>query len=113
MFLLITRILASIFAVFFILAFLPKLVSGVIEAFRSGEWEGMVMKYTFYVFLAGFIVSWWKKCFGGWIILFASIIQMGPFLIIDGNLGSLIFGIPLFVIGLMFLLYCLDRSRSG
>ena len=35
--------------------------------------------------------------------------KIAPFLIIDGNLGSLIFGIPLFVVGCLFLIICLHN----
>ena len=108
--LIVTRILASLLAMFFMATFGPKIFEGIIEIYRGEEgWEGIVMMLTFLVFIVGFILSWWKKCWGGIIILLASIIQMGPFLIIDGNLGSLIFGVPLFVVGALFLLVCLQK----
>jgi len=108
--LIVTRILASLLAMFFIATFGPKIFEGIIEIYRGEEgWEGIVMMLTFLVFIVGFILSWWKKCWGGIIILLASIIQMAPFLIIDGNLGSLIFGVPLFVVGALFLLVCLQK----
>ncbi len=108
--LIITRVLASLLALFFISAFGPKIFDGITDIFRGEEgWEGIVMMLTFLVFIVGFILSWWKKCWGGIIILLASIIQMAPFLIIEGNLGSLIFGVPLFVVGALFLLVCLQK----
>ena len=105
--LLITRILASLLALFFLLAFGPKFFQELADIF-NGEagWGGLVMMLTFVVFIIGFIYSWWKYCTGGVLIFLASIIQMGPFLIIEGNLGSLIFGIPLIVVGPLFLILC-------
>jgi len=108
--LIITRVLASLLTLFFIVAFGPKIFDGITDIFRGEEgWEGIVIMLTFLVFIVGFSLSWWKKCWGGIIILLASIIQMGPFLIIDGNLGSLIFGAPMFIVGALFLLVCLQK----
>jgi hypothetical protein len=115
LFLLIIRILASLLAIFFILAYVPKLVGEVLDVFKGEPiykgWEGLVMETTFFVFLAGYVISWWRKCWGGLIIVLASLIQMGPFLIIQGNLGSLIFGVPLFVVGALFLILCLRAPQ--
>lgn len=109
--LLIARIIVSIVFLFFSFAIVPKILGQFIESFgdeglSDGGWEGMVMQLTYFVFLIGFLVSWWKKCIGGILILVSSIIQMAPFLIIDGNLGSLIFGIPLLITALLFMVFC-------
>lgn len=109
--LLITQILATVLILFFGFAIVPKIIGEYIgyfngEGLHDAGWEGLVMELTFYVFLAGYIFSWWKKCTGGIIIILASIIQMAPFLIIDGNLGSLIFGIPLLIVGVLFAVLC-------
>lgn len=109
--LLITQILATVLVLFFGFAIVPKIIGEYIgyfngEGLHDAGWEGLVMELTFYVFLAGYIFSWWKKCTGGIIIILASIIQMAPFLIIDGNLGSLIFGIPLLIVGVLFTVLC-------
>lgn len=114
--LIIARVFTSIVALFFILALVPKLIAEYADAIKGeplfeGGWEGIVMELTFYVFIIGYIFSWWKKCTGGILILLASIIQMGPFLIIDGNLGSLIFGIPLLVAGVLFLVICRYQAK--
>ncbi len=100
----------SLIALFFVVSFVPKLMDeymGIItgdakESFAG--WEGLVMELTFYIFIIGFIVSIKRSAIGGIIILMASIVQMGPFLIIDGNMGSLIFGIPMVICGVLLLL---------
>jgi hypothetical protein len=103
----ITIILASLLVLFFSFAFLPKLIGGIIEdglsTLYSGGWGGLVMTWTYIVFIIGLITVWWHKLIGGIIIVVSSILQMAPFLIIEGNLGSLIFGIPLLVVGILFL----------
>jgi len=109
--LIIARIFISLLALFFLLAFGPKLIGQYFgpadaEPLSDGTWQGWVMEITFYVFFIGFIFSWWKKCIGGILILLAAVIQMGPFLIIDGNMGSLIFGVPLLISGVFFLVVC-------
>lgn len=111
--LIVARIFASILALFFLLAIGPKFIGQYFtegEGLSDGGWEGWVMEITFYVFVIGFAFSWWKKCTGGIILIIASIIQMGPFLIIDGNLGSLIFGVPLLISGVLFIMDC--RSKA-
>ena len=113
--LIIARVITSLFALFYGLAIVPKLIGEYFiedEGLSSnGGWEGWVMEITFYVFVIGFTFSWWKKCTGGIIILLASIIQMGPFLIIDGNMGSLIFGLPLLISGVLFLVVCRSQTQ--
>ena len=69
----------------------------------SDTWEVMVMTWTYFTFTVGFALSWFKKFAAAIIILFAAVLQMAPFLIIDGNFGSLIFGLPLLVIGILLL----------
>lgn len=109
---LVTFIFTSILALFFLLAFGPKLVQEYIGIIRGTEenyfegWEGIVMELTFFSFMIGYITSIKRRCLGGIIILLSSIIQMGPFLIIQGNMGSLIFGIPLLISGILFLVIC-------
>jgi hypothetical protein len=111
--LLIARIFASVLAFLFVIIFVPKLIGEIIDAFDGKAffdgWQGIVMEVTFFVFIAGYIVSWWKKCAGGIIIIIASLIQMLPFLIIEGNTGSLIFGVPLLVAGVLFVSLCISK----
>jgi hypothetical protein len=108
----VTYVFTSLLALFFLMAFGPKLVDEYIGIIRGTEqnyfegWEGIVMELTFFAFMIGYIVSIKRRCMGGIIILLSSIIQMGPFLIIDGNMGSLIFGIPLLISGILFLIIC-------
>jgi len=112
----ITYVLSSLLAIFFSVAIVPKIVGDIIEngytVLYTGGWEGLVMQWTYIVFIIGFAFSWKNKFFGGLIIILASAIQMGPFLIIDGNLGSLIFGLPMLVVGILFLLIAWKTTLS-
>ena len=113
----IALVLATIFVLFFGFAIVPKIIGEYIgyfsgESLHNAGWEGIVMELTFYVFLTGYIFVWWKKCTGGIIILLASVIQMGPFLIIDGNLGSLIFGLPMLIVGVLFMISCKNTTTT-
>lgn len=104
----ITYALAILLVLFFSFALLPKLVQDIIDngisVLFSGGWGGLVMVWTYIVFIIGFSFAWWHKLIGGIIIILASLLQMLPFLIIEGNIGSLIFGIPLLVVGILFLI---------
>ena len=101
----ITYVLSSLLAIFFSVAIVPKIVGDIIEngytVLYTGGWEGLVMQWTYIVFIIGFAFSWKNKFIGGLIIILASAIQMSPFLIIDGNLGSLIFGLPMLIVGIL------------
>jgi hypothetical protein len=112
----VTLVLAATLALFFSLAFLPKLIDGIIEdgfsSLYTGGWGGLVMTWTYIVFVIGLIAVWWNKLIGGIIIVLSSILQMAPFLIIEGNLGSLIFGIPLLVVGILFLIIPEFRAKK-
>jgi hypothetical protein len=108
----IARIFATLLAIMFLIALAPKLIDHYMAVCKGEKpmldsgWGGIVMELTLYIFLIGYGISWWRKCAGGVIILVASLVQMAPFLIIEGNMGSLIFGIPLLVAGLLFVTRC-------
>ena len=107
--LIITYSFTSLAALFFIIAFVPKLIDeymGIITGnpnVNFSGWEGIVMELTFYIFIIGYIISLKRSAVGGIIILVGSLVQMGPFLIIDGNMGSLIFGVPMVICGVLLL----------
>lgn len=107
-----TFILSTVFFLFHSFAYLPKLIEDIMEkgfsTLYSDTWEVLVMTWTYFVFAVGFALSWFKKFAAAIIILFAAVLQMAPFLIIDGNFGSLIFGLPLLVIGILLLV--LDKE---
>ncbi len=106
-FFLFTYIFSTIIFLFYSLSYLPKLAGDIMEegfsTLYSDTWEVLVMTWTYFAFTVGFALSWFKKFAAAIIILFAAVLQMAPFLIIDGNFGSLIFGVPLLVIGILLL----------
>lgn len=103
-----TYVFTILLFLFFSFALVPKIVGDIAEdgfsIFYSGGWEGLVMTWTYIVFFFGFAIVWKNKRIGGVIIVLSSILQMAPFLIIDLNFGSLIFGLPLLVSGILFLI---------
>jgi len=107
-----TFIFSTIIFLFFSVSFLPKLAGDIIDngfsTLYAETWQVMVMTYTYFVFAVGFVLSWFKKFIAAIIIIFAAILQMAPFLIIESNFGSLIFGFPLLLIGI--LLFVLRKS---
>jgi hypothetical protein len=99
--------LGTVLALFFLLAFVPKVISSFTNPSHTPqpgrEWEGQIMTTMFAVFLFGFIVGWWRKLWGGILIILAGIIVSVPFIILRGNLGALIFGFPLFILGALYI----------
>jgi len=106
--------IGTFFALFFLLAFVPKIITDLSgeghKPIPGREWEGQVMLAMFITYLVGYTIGWWWRLWGGIIIILASLIVSIPFAIIDENYGSLIFGIPQFVIGILYIL--LYRSEK-
>ncbi len=105
------NVLVILLFIFMSLALVPKIIGDIskngISTFYDETWQVMVMYWTYIVFAIGVAIVWKHKLIGSIIILLASLLQMLPFLIIDLNFGSLIFGLPMFVSGLLF--YIISR----
>lgn len=106
----------TILAIFFLMAFVPKIVSDLRDAapeLPSGRhWEGQVMTAMFAIFMLGYAVGWWRPFWGGLLIILAALSVSAPFLL-RGNHGALIFGVPQFVIGLLYVLLSRVERRRG
>jgi hypothetical protein len=98
---------ATILALFFLLVFVPKIISvlnGTARELPPGQqWEGHIMIAMFVVFMLGYIIGWWRPLWGGRMMIAAALLVSVP-LSLQGNLGSLIFGIPQFAIGSLYVL---------
>ena len=106
----------SLLALFFLLAFFPKIVSvflGTAQELPTGRhWEGRVMIAMVLTFMAGYAIGWWRPFWGGLLMIIAALLVSGPF-ILQGNYGSLIFGIPQFAIGVLYILLSrLEKRKS-
>lgn len=107
--------IGTLLALLFLLAFVPKIIinaSDTVHTPNPGrEWEGQVMLAMFITYLVGYALAWFWRLWGGLIIIIASLVVSGPFILLDENYASLIFGIPLFIVGLLYiLLYQFEQS---
>ena len=106
--------LGTLLAIFILLAVGPKLIGPLFDSSATGlwggTWEEMVMIATSVFYLIGYGVGWWRLQLGGAIMILSALIVMIPFLAIQGNLGSLIFGLPELVVGLLYV--ALDRLKK-
>jgi hypothetical protein len=104
-------------ALFFLLAFIPAIVTVIDgtapEPPQGREWEGKVMTVMFLTFMVGYAIGWWRILWGGIIIILAAFVVSIPFIILQDNYGSLIFGIPQFVIGILYLLLYRIEKREN
>lgn len=110
--------LGTVVALCFIFIFVPSLISVLRgtapKPQTSREWEGQIMIAVFIIFLVGYAIGWWKILWGGIIIILASLLVSMPFIILDNNYGSLIFAIPLFVIGFLYYsVYRFEKRKRG
>jgi len=103
----------TLLALFFSVVFVPKIISvlrGTAPELPSGrQWEGHVMIAMFVIFMLGYIIGWWRSLWGGLLIIVAALLVSIPFSLQD-NYGSLIFGIPQFVIGILYIM--LSRTEK-
>lgn len=107
---------ATLLALLFLLAFVPKIISvlrGTAPELPAGrQWEGHVMIAMFVIFMLGYIIGWWRSLWGGLLIIVAALLVSIPFSLQD-NYGSLIFGIPQFVIGILYIMLSWAEKRMG
>lgn len=100
-------VLGTLLLIILLISFLPKIYSELFmeKSFIMDDWgwEGTVVIGMFIGYVIGYILVWWKRLIGAIVFLLTAILEMGIFLIVDGNTGSLIFGIPILVVGVLFL----------
>ena len=106
----------SLLALFFLLVFVPMIISvflGTARELPAGrQWEGRVMIAMILTFMAGYAIGWWRPLWGGLLMIVAALLVSGPF-VLQGNYGSLIFGIPQFLIGALYILLSrLEKRKS-
>jgi hypothetical protein len=114
----IARGTGTLLAVFFLLAFLPKtlsLLSGTsspMGAVAGREWEGQIMTAMFLTYVAGYVIGWWRSLGGGIVIILAALVVSVPFIVIQGHFNSLIFGLPIFIVGVLYVVLHVMESRE-
>jgi hypothetical protein len=99
-------VLGTLLLFILMLAFLPKIYDCCIlggDSLSAGGWEGYVVLGMFLGYVIGYVVVWISRFFGGLIMLLTASAEMAIFLIVDGNTGSLIFGLPMAIIGILFM----------
>ena len=116
----IARGTGAVLAIFLLMAFLPKLISDLATPAPppSGGrgWEGEVMLAMFLTYMIGYAIGWWRSLVGGIIICLAAAIVSAPFVIIQGHFNALIFGIPMFIVGIFYIIHHgmeLRQDRNG
>jgi hypothetical protein len=113
-----TRGTGTMLAIFFLLAFLPKifsLLSGTsspMGAVAGREWEGQIITAMFLLYLAGYAIGWWRSLWGGIVIILAALLVSVPFLVVQGHFNSLIFGLPIFTVGVLYVILHVMESRE-
>jgi hypothetical protein len=105
-----TRGTGTLLAIFFLFAFLPKifsLLSGTsspVGAVAGREWEGQIITAMFLIYLAGYAIGWWRSLWGGIVIILAALVVSVPFLVVQGHFNSIIFGLPIFIVGVLYVI---------
>ena len=114
----VVRILSTVMALIFFLAYVPRFIfpisNNAPDLLPDQEWERKVMDAMVLTFLLGYAVGWWRILWGGIIIILSALVVTLPFIVIRGTYASLMFGIPLFLIGLLYLfVYSLEKRENA
>jgi hypothetical protein len=99
-------VLGTLLLFVLLLAFLPKIYDSYIlrgESLAADGWEGLTIIGMFIGYVIGYVVVWFNRLIGGVIFLITAVAEMSIFLIVDGNTGSLIFGLPILLVGILFI----------
>jgi hypothetical protein len=114
----IARGTGTLLAVFFLLAFLPKIISllsgtsSPMGAEAGREWEGQIMMAMLLMYMTGYAIGWWRSLLGGIVIILSALIVSVPFIVIQGHFNSLIFGLPIFIVGILYVVLHVMESRE-
>lgn len=114
-FLLICRVFSSIIAVPFSLFAIADIIDTIIIKsegnfmqdmnYEDMNYEGIIMTIVIFSFIVGYLISWINEGIGGSLMIFAGLLISIPIIIIDGNIGTLIFAIPFTGLGVMYVMY--------
>jgi hypothetical protein len=99
-------VLGTLLLFVLMLAFLPKIYDCCIlggDSLAGDGWEGLTILGMFLGYVIGYVVVWFNRLIAGVIFCITAIAEMAVLLIIDGNTGSLIFGLPILLVGILFI----------
>jgi hypothetical protein len=66
----------------------------------------------FLLYMIGYAIGWWRSLWGGMIITLAALVVSVPFIVLQGHFNSLIFGLPILVVGVLYLVLHVLESRD-
>jgi len=108
-FLIISRSVGSIIAIPFGFFAIADVISTIQNAeghfMQNMNYEGLIMTSVILLFLTGYVATWIHTGIGGVLIILSGLLVAFPLIIIDGNIGTLIFAIPFTGSGLLYVVY--------
>jgi len=101
-------VLTSIFGLLYILF----IASG---SYGSGGSEPIVVKLLFLLFLVGYAVVWLDERIGGvvFVLWWAGMWYLGLFVALEDRGNAVVMGVPLFVLGILFIVSWYRRRGAG
>lgn len=70
------------------------------------------MMAMFLTYVLGYTITWWRSLWGGVLIILAALVVSVPFIVVQGHFNSLIFGIPVLVVGVLYVVLSAVESRE-
>ena len=114
-FLVVGRSIGSIIAVPFAFFAIADVISTINNSegnfMQDMNYEGIIMTIVIFLFLAGYIISWINEGIGGSFMILAGLVISIPLIIIDRNIGTLIFAIPFIGTGAMYVTYWKSKRK--
>ncbi|MBC8314837.1 MAG: hypothetical protein ISR57_06015 [Bacteroidales bacterium] len=110
---LVIRIFASLITLFYLIAFVPKLIQMLLgdapERPPGADWEGSMVTVSFLIFILGYIVTWWRGLVGGIIIAIGSILMFLTHMMSASGefefLPFFVFSGPMLLCGILYLVF--------
>jgi len=110
---LVIRIVVSLITLFYLLAFIPKLIQDILEGSSTGppgdSWEGNMVTAGVLIFVLGYIITWWRGVIGGILLIIAGLIMFATHMMsAEGEfevVPFLVFSFPMVLCGILFIIF--------
>lgn len=101
-------IYGSLFLMLFVMSFIPSTIGSVSESDNPYDFQNIIFKLLFVVFLASYLISWRREGLGGliFVLWWGAVWCYGKFIIAPlygSGTDAIVMGSPVLILGMLFL----------